>query len=286
MLRSLRFQLPAFFLLGVVARGPRLGRDRSPPLPRLRGGPGPPAGVRRAGARGKRPHAAVRAPSAGPTLALGQEARAGDRRPDLLRPVSIPSRASGGRRSSRCRQAADRRAVVRRAQGGPLPVPPAGEQPDAASRSAHPLKVGRQASFGAIVVAKPKTVLDQRWLALIERLLHRLRGRDRRRGRASPGTCHAGSRTPVLELSRRRRRGRARALRRRRARGARRRRDPPPRGSLPRDGGPALRGRGARAQLPDVGLARAAHAADGDPRPRRGVARRRGRPTRRCAPTR
>ncbi len=36
--------------------------------------------------------------------------------------------------------------------------------------AARPLKVGRQ-TFGVIVVAKAKTVLNQRWLALIERLL-------------------------------------------------------------------------------------------------------------------
>ena len=36
--------------------------------------------------------------------------------------------------------------------------------------SARPLKIGRQ-TFGTIVVAKPKTELNQRWLALIERLL-------------------------------------------------------------------------------------------------------------------
>ena len=35
---------------------------------------------------------------------------------------------------------------------------------------ARPLKVGRQ-TFGVIVITKPKTVLNQRWLALIERLL-------------------------------------------------------------------------------------------------------------------
>jgi two-component system, OmpR family, sensor kinase len=36
--------------------------------------------------------------------------------------------------------------------------------------SARPLKIGRQI-FGTIVVAKPKTELNQRWLALVERLL-------------------------------------------------------------------------------------------------------------------
>jgi two-component system OmpR family sensor kinase len=66
--------------------------------------------------------------------------------------------------------------------------------------AARPLKVGRKV-FGVIVVAKPKTVLDQRWLALIERLLIAFAG----------GIAVAGAfawyltrriTTPVLELSR------------------------------------------------------------------------------------
>ncbi len=66
--------------------------------------------------------------------------------------------------------------------------------------AARPLKVGREV-FGVIVVAKPKTVLDQRWLALIERLLIAFAG----------GIAVAGAfawylsrriTTPVLELSR------------------------------------------------------------------------------------
>ena len=63
-------------------------------------------------------------------------------------------------------------------------------------------------------------------------------------------------------------------LQRPRAHGFGRRRDQPPRRPLPRDGRTARRDRGARAQLPHDRLARAAHAADGDSRPRRGDARR------------
>jgi len=65
---------------------------------------------------------------------------------------------------------------------------------------ARPLKVGRQ-TFGVIAVAKPRTVLNQHWLALIERLLIAFAG----------GLLVAGAfgwylsrriTTPVLELSR------------------------------------------------------------------------------------
>jgi hypothetical protein len=69
------------------------------------------------------------------------------------------------------------------------------------------------------------------------------------------------------------RRGCPRALRRGRPGGSGRRRDRRARGQLPGDGGTALRGGRARAQLPHVGLARAPDAADRDPRPRRGPAR-------------
>jgi two-component system OmpR family sensor kinase len=65
--------------------------------------------------------------------------------------------------------------------------------------AARPLKIGRQ-TFGVIVVAKAKTVLNQRWLALIERLLLAFAG----------GVAVAGGfvwyltrriTTPVLDLS-------------------------------------------------------------------------------------
>ena len=67
-----------------------------------------------------------------------------------------------------------------------------------------------------------------------------------------------------------------------------------PVGAVRRDGGAAGRGRADGAQLPDVRLARAADAADGDPRPRRGAARGRRRGSgaratsrsRRCRPRR
>jgi len=140
--------------------------------------------------------------------------------------------------------------------------------------AARPLKVGRKV-FGVIVVAKPKTVLNQRWLALVERLLIAFAG----------GIAVAGAfawylsrriTSPVLELSRAADEVARGLLRRDRPRGAGRRRDRRPRRPLPGDGGQALRGRGARAQLPDVGLARAAHPADGDPRSRRGAAGGRG----------
>lgn len=66
--------------------------------------------------------------------------------------------------------------------------------------AARPMQVGRKI-FGVIVVAKPKTVLDQRWLALVERLLIAFAG----------GIAVAGAfawylsrriTSPVLELSR------------------------------------------------------------------------------------
>ena len=101
--------------------------------------------------------------------------------------------------------------------------------------------------------------------------------RGRRRARA--GICPADHRARARALGGRRRDRRG-ALRRRRPGGAGRRRDRAPRRALPRDGAPARRVGGARAQLPDVGLARAADAADGDPRARRRAARGRRRPTR------
>ena len=119
-----------------------------------------------------------------------------------------------------------------------------------------------------------------RWVTLIAAARARVPRRPRRRRRARAGTCRAGSpgpcsrsRTAADEIAE----GRYDVER---ARGAGRRRDRPPRRSLPRDGRAAGRGGGARAELPDVGLARAAHAADGDPRPRRGAARGRRRPIR------
>ena len=66
--------------------------------------------------------------------------------------------------------------------------------------AARPLQVGKKV-FGAIVVAKPETVLHQRWLALIERLLIAFAGGI---AVAALFAWYLSRRitTPVLELSR------------------------------------------------------------------------------------
>ena len=66
---------------------------------------------------------------------------------------------------------------------------------------------------------------------------------------------------------------RRRSLRRRDPGFARQRRDLAPQRPLSADGRQARRGRAAQALVPDVGLARAAHAPDRDPRPRGGASR-------------
>ena len=132
--------------------------------------------------------------------------------------------------------------------------------------------------FGYLIVAKPKDGAARRLgdAALPPRDRVPLLARGRRRARLLPHTQDHRARARPL---RRGRRGLEGQLRRRGAARPRRRRDRPPRRPLPRDDRPARRGGGARAQLPDVRLARAADAADGDPRPRRRAARgRRQRP--------
>ena len=152
----------------------------------------------------------------------------------------------------------------------------AGPRAARTSRSPHPVALGKT-PIGAIVVAKQKTDVDQPRAA-------RSSGGSRSRARSA---CSS----PALlawYLSRRDRPAGARALaRRRRGRGGQlRRRDArerrPARSATSPSGSSemtdaARRGRGARAELPHVGLARAADAADRDPRPRRGAARGRGR---------
>jgi two-component system, OmpR family, sensor kinase len=66
--------------------------------------------------------------------------------------------------------------------------------------AARPLTVGRK-TFGVFVVAKPKTVLDQRWLALVERLLIAFAGGI---AVAAAFAWYLSRRitTPVLQLSR------------------------------------------------------------------------------------
>ena len=166
MLRSLRFQLPALFLLGVVVAGfvsaaiaLRLFRSYAQDRSRSQA------------------YSELKKESNGLTQLYSK--RAGLK---LLSPSALEL-ATGdriyyrgldpfpGQKPARFRplpKAADRRLVRRHALRLFVFHPP-----DAKTRLlavARPLFVGKR-SFGTIVVAKPDTVLAQRWLALIERLL-------------------------------------------------------------------------------------------------------------------
>jgi signal transduction histidine kinase len=166
MLRSLRFQLPALFLLGVVVAGfvsaaiaLRLFRSYAQDRSRSQA------------------YSELKKESNGLTQLYSK--RAGLK---LLSPSALEL-ATGdriyyrgldpfpGQKPARFRplpKAADQRLVRRHALRLFVFHPP-----DAKTRLlavARPLFVGKR-SFGTIVVAKPDTVLAQRWLALIERLL-------------------------------------------------------------------------------------------------------------------
>jgi signal transduction histidine kinase len=166
MLRSLRFQLPALFLLGVVVAGfvsaaiaLRLFRSYAQDRSRSQA------------------YSELKKESNGLTQLYSK--RAGLK---LLSPSALEL-ATGdriyyrgldpfpGQQKARFRplpKAADQRLVRRHALRLFIFHPP-----DAKTRLlavARPLFVGKR-SFGTIVVAKPETVLAQRWLALIERLL-------------------------------------------------------------------------------------------------------------------
>jgi signal transduction histidine kinase len=166
MLRSLRFQLPALFLLGVVVAGfvsaaiaLRLFRSYAQDRSRSQA------------------YSELKKESNGLTQLYSK--RAGLK---LLSPSALEL-ATGdriyyrgldpfpGQKPARFRplpKAADQRLVRRHALRLFVFHPP-----DAKTRLlavARPLFVGKR-SFGTIVVAKPETVLAQRWLALIERLL-------------------------------------------------------------------------------------------------------------------
>ena len=171
MLRSLRFQLPALFLLGVVVAGfvsaaiaLRLFRSYAQDRSRSQA------------------YSELKKESNGLTQLYSK--RAGLK---LLSPSALEL-ATGdriyyrgldpfpGQKPARFRplpKAADQRLVRRHALRLFVFHPP-----DAKTRLlavARPLFVGKR-SFGTIVVAKPDTVLAQRWLALIERLLIALAG--------------------------------------------------------------------------------------------------------------
>ncbi|HUK94966.1 MAG TPA: HAMP domain-containing sensor histidine kinase [Gaiellaceae bacterium] len=165
MLRSLRFQLPAFFLLGVVVAGLVSAAIA------LRLFRGYAENRARAQAYGE----------------LAREARG---------LTELYARQAGFKRLSAARlelATGDRiyysgvslfpgqKPVFRRLPKGSLDLAKARAQPVTRFRFtspegqtflavARPLKVGAQ-TFGVIVLAKPKTVLRQHWLALIERLL-------------------------------------------------------------------------------------------------------------------
>ena len=123
-------------------------------------------------------------------------------------------------------------------------------------------------ALGAIVVAKPRTELRDQWLPLVGRLAAAF----------GIGALLAGllswwlSRkitVPVLALSSAADQIAGGQLRRARSGGGRWRRDQPPLRAIQRDGGPVGGDRGARTAVPDVRLPRAPHAADGDQGPRR-----------------
>jgi signal transduction histidine kinase len=165
MLRSLRFQLPAFFLLGVVVAGLVSAAIA------LRLFRGYAENRARAQAYGE----------------LAREARG---------LTELYARQAGFKRLSAARlefATGDRiyyqgvslfpgqKPVFRQLPKGAVDLAKARTQPFTRFRFrsregqmflavARPLKVGQQ-TFGVIVLAKPKTVLEQHWLALIERLL-------------------------------------------------------------------------------------------------------------------
>src|ERR671937_721563 len=196
MVRSLRFQLPALFLLGVVVAGLvsaaialRLFRAYAQNRARDQAY----AEVNRE-ARGLTRVYSRRAgykllPARTAELATGDKIFYAGL--DLF-----PGRKSGFRALPRG-VLADPRKPTRALRRFEF-APPGSDQTLLAS--ARPLKIRHQ-TFGTIVVSKPKTVLNQRWLALIERLLLAFAGGV---AVAAAFAWYLSRRitTPVLELSR------------------------------------------------------------------------------------
>jgi two-component system sensor histidine kinase BaeS len=197
MLRSLRFQLPAFFLLGAVVAGLvsavialRLFRSYAEDQARQQ--------AYSELAREASGLTQLYARQAGLKLLSAKklELATGDR----IYYSGLDPFPGQGRPAFRALPKGTVNPRVVRQRGRVLFQfrPPGSDQTLLAA--ARPLKVGRKV-FGVIVVAKPKTVLDQRWLALIERLLIAFAG----------GIAVAGAfawylsrriTSPVLELSR------------------------------------------------------------------------------------
>jgi signal transduction histidine kinase len=168
-LRSLRFQLPALFLLGVVVAGLvsaaialRLFRTYAQNRARAQA-----YGELSREAKGLTQLSARRA-GLQRLSASNLELATGDKiyytgldlfpgpRPTFTKPRGAPERVIA---LARARKRGDVRFVFR-------PAPKA----QMLLGVARPVRIGDQ-TLGVIVVAKPKTVLNQRWLALIERLL-------------------------------------------------------------------------------------------------------------------
>ncbi|MDQ2909710.1 MAG: HAMP domain-containing histidine kinase [Actinomycetota bacterium] len=192
MLRSLRFRLPALFLLGVVisgfvSAGIALRLFRSYAQNRAR----------------EQALAEVAREARGLTKVYSR--RAGLK----LLPAATAELATGDRIYYRGLDLfPGRKAGFRPLPPGVLPSPPKTLlrfefTPPGSNQTllaeARPLRVGRKV-FGTIVIAKPKTELDQRWLALIERLLIAFAGGV---GVAGAFAWYLSRRitTPVLELS-------------------------------------------------------------------------------------
>jgi signal transduction histidine kinase len=169
-LRSLRFQLPALFLLGVVVAGLvsaaialRLFRTYAQNRARAQA-----YGELSQEAKGL---TRLYASQAGLRLLSASKlelATGGDR----IYYSGVPL-FPGQRPAFRTLKGTVPKGVITRAKAKSRNVrfefkPPGARQTHLAV--ARPLKVGHQ-TFGVIVIAKPKTVLNQRWLALIERLL-------------------------------------------------------------------------------------------------------------------
>jgi signal transduction histidine kinase len=164
MLRSLRFQLPALFLLGVVVSGfvsaaiaLRLFREYAQDRARTQA-------YQELGreADGLTQLYSKRAgvkllPASGVELATGDKI--------FYRGLDLFT----GKITELPKDAVNQRAIQTRKKPLFFVFRPTGSEQQLLA-AALPLRVGRK-FFGTIVVAKPETVLNQRWLALIERLL-------------------------------------------------------------------------------------------------------------------
>ena len=274
MFSSLRFRLPALFLAAIVLAGIVASLIAITALPGLHAGPVARAscGARRRGspqlyAESARSRA-TRARGAG-FAAEKLEAATGDRLFYVGARIRSPARTTGLTRLSEARRQAW--TCARATEFVTFEFTPPGEDRTFLARRIRSAATSDGPVFGALVVAKPQAELRDEWVTLRS-------GCD---SRSSAGSCSsAGSAVsvpahhrPVLALSRRPTRSRE----------GRYDVEVPafPAGDeighlADRFGEMAVRlrgGGGARAQLPHVRLARAAHAADGDPRARRRVAR-------------